>query len=199
MPGRHIPACHAPNSPICFSTMPACLGDTTAETTISATLFVCRLTSQSQRPMVRYTHRTHTDRFRNFFALIGNPRSSQQLMGQLPICCCSKAKKFNDCSRARVGVCVQRVRDRPATLFVCRLTSQSQRPMVRYTHRTHTDRFRNFFALIGNPRSSQQLMGQLPICCCSKAKKFNDCSRARVGVCVQRVRDRPSMSARAAS
>ena len=39
-------------------------------------------------------------------ALIGNPRSSQQLMGQLPICCCSKAKKFNDFSRAGVGVCV---------------------------------------------------------------------------------------------
>ena len=39
-------------------------------------------------------------------ALIGNPRSSQQLMGQLPICCCLKAKKFNDFSRVRVGVCV---------------------------------------------------------------------------------------------
>jgi hypothetical protein len=38
--------------------------------------------------------------------LIGNPRSSQQLMGQLPICCRSKAKKFNDFSRAGVGVCV---------------------------------------------------------------------------------------------
>jgi hypothetical protein len=25
-------------------------------------------------------------------------------MGQLPICCCSKAKKFNDFSRAGVGV-----------------------------------------------------------------------------------------------
>jgi NADH-quinone oxidoreductase subunit B len=41
-----------------------------------------------------------------FRALTGNPRSSQQIMGQLPICCCSKAKKFNDFSRAGVGVCV---------------------------------------------------------------------------------------------
>jgi hypothetical protein len=42
----------------------------------------------------------------NFLALIGNPRSLQQLVGQLPICCCSKAKKVNDFSRAGVGVCV---------------------------------------------------------------------------------------------
>ena len=40
-------------------------------------------------------------------ALIGNPRSSQQLMGQLPIFGCLKAKKFNDFSRAGVGVYVQ--------------------------------------------------------------------------------------------
>ena len=54
--------------------------------------------------MVRYTelHRP----VQKLRALIGNPRSSQQLMGQLPICCCLKAKKFNDFSRARVGVCV---------------------------------------------------------------------------------------------
>ena len=40
-------------------------------------------------------------------ALIGNPRSSQKLMGQLPIFGCLKAKKFNDFSRAGVGVYVQ--------------------------------------------------------------------------------------------
>ena len=39
--------------------------------------------------------------------LIGNPRSSQQIMGQLPICCCLKAKKFNDFSRACVDMYVK--------------------------------------------------------------------------------------------
>jgi hypothetical protein len=38
-----------------------------------------------------------------FRALMGNPRASQQLMGQSPICCCLKAKKFNDFSRACTG------------------------------------------------------------------------------------------------
>ena len=42
-----------------------------------------------------------------FRALIGNPRSLQQLVGQLPICCCSKAKKFNDFARARGRMCLR--------------------------------------------------------------------------------------------
>ena len=121
-------ACRASNSPICFSTMPACLGDSTAGATISATLFVCRITSQSQRPWCA-THTElsptgsetwGTDRqseivaapnshrpVQKLPALIGNPRSSQQFMGQLPISCCSKAKKFNDFSRARGRMCVR--------------------------------------------------------------------------------------------
>ena len=48
-------------------------------------------------------------------ALIGNPRSLQQLVGQLPICCCSKAKKFNDFSRARGRVCVRGEQALPAS------------------------------------------------------------------------------------
>ena len=180
--------------------------------------------------MVRYTELSRP--VQKFRALIGNPRPSQQLMGQLPICCCSKAKKFNDFSRAGVGVCVSgkggrasvgsRVplrspviwfwyhtrghptdrqsgtiarTDRFAQRNCCRLRvatgQQSCSSVVRIrtsgipcaspnSHRP----VQKLRALIGNPRPSQQLMGQLPICCCSKAKKFNDFSRAGVGVCV---------------
>ena len=53
-------------------------------------------------------HRTLTDRFRNSGNDRQSVRSLQQLMGQLPICFCLKAKKFNDFSRAGVGVCVCR-------------------------------------------------------------------------------------------
>ena len=56
--------------------------------------------------MVRYAELSPTGS-ETWGNLIGNPRSSQQLMGQLPICCCLKAKKFNDFSRACACLCVR--------------------------------------------------------------------------------------------
>ena len=50
-----------------------------------------------------YSHRP----VQKLLARIGNPRSSQQLMGQLPHFCGLKAKKFNDFSRACVSAYVQ--------------------------------------------------------------------------------------------
>ena len=44
--------------------------------------------------MVRYTELSRP--VQKFRALTANPRASQQLMGQSPICYCLKAKKFND-------------------------------------------------------------------------------------------------------
>ena len=43
----------------------------------------CRTGYQSCSNMVRHTSHRPVQKFR---ALIGNPRSSQQLLGQLPIC-----------------------------------------------------------------------------------------------------------------
>ena len=54
--------------------------------------------------MVRYTELSRL--VQKFRALTTNPRASQQLLGQSPICYCLKAKKFNDFSRAGVGACV---------------------------------------------------------------------------------------------
>ena len=120
-------------------------------------------------------------------------------MGQLPICCCSKAKKFNDFSRARLGVYVQGASRRSTPSRGCTLANLGQDNQscssmariqtsgtVRHTELSPTGSETS--ELIGNPRPSQQLMDQLPICCCSKAKKFNDFSRARLGVYVQGAR-----------
>jgi hypothetical protein len=49
-------------------------------------------------------------------------------MGHLPICCCSKAKKFNDFSRAGVGVYVQGASRRPPRLI--RVAAAESRGLV---------------------------------------------------------------------
>ena len=86
-------ACHASNSLICFSTTANAVAHSNAGQDTRAIQTWCA-TPNSHRPVQKLR------------ALTGNPRPSQQLMGQLLICCCLKAKKFNDFSRARVGVCV---------------------------------------------------------------------------------------------
>ena len=86
-------ACHASNSLICFSTTANAVAHSNAGQDTRAIQTWCT-TPNSHRPVQKLR------------ALTGNPRPSQQLMGQLLICCCLKAKKFNDFSRVRVGVCV---------------------------------------------------------------------------------------------
>jgi hypothetical protein len=54
--------------------------------------------------MVRYTELSPTGSETS-----GTDRQSEivvAISGPITICCCSKAKKVNDFSRARVGVCV---------------------------------------------------------------------------------------------
>jgi hypothetical protein len=106
-------------------------------------------------------------------APIGNPRSSQQLMGQLPICCCSKAKKFNDFSRAGVGLQPSRTKAKSRARTHDRAAAIGETP-----DRIPSYSNSGWGACATLNSTSQQLMGQLPICCCRKAKKFNDFSRA---------------------
>ena len=117
--------------------MPACLGDSTAETTIRPLrLKVIRQTNnvagalrlvrarisalanagQDARAIQTWCATPNSHRpVQKLGALIGNPRASQQLMGQLPICCCRKAKKFNDFSRACACVGKGRKRETPGS------------------------------------------------------------------------------------
>ena len=139
--------------------------------------------------MVRYTELSPTGSETS-----GTDRQSEIVAAiNGPICCGLEAKKFNHFSRAGRRACVQGKGAGPTPIAApnrcvevgsCkglaigerRTGYQSYSNVVCYTelHRP----VQKLRALIGNPRSSQQLMGQLPICCCLKAKKFNDFSRA---------------------
>jgi hypothetical protein len=116
------------------SDMPACLGHSKAETTIRlateklsdkqitwqvALRLLARASASANAGHGTRAIRTWCAtpnshrRVQKLPALIGNPRSSQQIMGQLPIRCCLKAKKFNDFSRARACVCQENARCAP--------------------------------------------------------------------------------------
>ena len=96
-------------------------------------------------------------------------------MGQLPNYLLSKSEKNSMISRARARVCIADPEPRPfyrvacygnISSILCLDTKISGIPCV-------AGPVQKLLALIVNPRSSQQLMGQLPkILCCLKAKKI---------------------------